>query len=91
MSTGVNFLVGTFRTIPLTNTDEEVGYIESELRIPKKDIEAQADKRGFINMRIALHLRGVCERTATPAEVWDFTPSPEIRKLMNFPEAIPFR
>lgn len=84
-------LIGTFRTIPLTNTEEETGYIESELIIDEKVIEQNRDKKGYINMRIAMHLRGVCERTQTPAEIWDFTPSPAVRKLMNFPESIPFR
>lgn len=84
-------LIGTFRSIPLTNIEEETGYIESELRIDKKVIEKEPDKRGYINRRIALHLRGVMERTQTPMEIWDFSPSPEIRKLLNFPEAIPFR
>ncbi|HLP69706.1 MAG TPA: hypothetical protein VK181_19505 [Rhizobium sp.] len=84
-------LIGTFRTIPLRNTEEETGYIESELNIEEEVIEKQPDKKGYLNMRIAMHLRGVCERTQTPAEIWDFSPSSTVRKLMNFPESIPFR
>ena len=84
-------LIGTFRTIPLKNSEEEWGYIESEMTIPKKLIEKEPDKRGFIMKEIALHIRDLCVRTETPKELWDFQPEPEVRTLLNLPESIPFR
>jgi hypothetical protein len=84
-------LIGTFRTIPLKNHEEEWGYMESEIEIRRGLIAKQSDKKGFVMREIALHIRDLCERTQTPKELWDFSPEPEIRQLLNLPESIPFR
>lgn len=83
--------IGTFRTIPLTNVDNEVGYIEHVLILGERAIEREPDKKAFIMHSIALQLRLLCERTATVPELWDFQPTPKIRQLTSLPESIPFR
>ena len=84
-------LIGTFRTIPLTNTEGEVGYMECELEIPWETIRKEPSKKDFIMRKIALTLQGLCIRHGTPREVWDFSPSDKVRKLTLLPESIPFR
>lgn len=84
-------LIGTFRTIPLTNTEGEVGYMEFELEIPWSEIQKEPSKKDFIMRQIALTLQGLCIRHGTPREVWDFSPSEKIRKFTLLPESIPFR
>jgi hypothetical protein len=84
-------LIGTFRTIPLTNTEGEVGYMECELEIPWETIRKEPSKKDFIMREIALTLQGLCIRHGTPREVWDFSPSDKVRKLTLLPESIPFR
>lgn len=84
-------LIGTFATIPLTNTEDEVGVMESELHLDPKVIEASGSPKAFVMQAIALHLRGVMERTSTPMEIWDFSPTRQVRNLTGLPESVPFR
>ena len=83
--------IGKFATIPLQNTEGDVGILEFDLELDKHVIASSGDPKGYIMHHIALTLTQLCARHGTPKEIWDFSPSNRVRKLTGLPEAIPFR